>query len=292
MTKKISYIIYKLLKIIDNIIKFFTKKSFLIYFKDFSMDDSYTTFQLDQKNINFFIPNQLTEWRVNTFLTKEPETIAWIDKFKNDKKFNFWDIGSNIGLYSIYAAITHSNCQVTSFEPSSNNLRVLTRNISINNLENNIKVFTNPLTDKSKKFLMMKHNEFNEGGALNSFGEDFNFEGKEQIYPMKYQLLGLSIKDILDSKILEIPDYIKIDVDGIEHLILSGAENYLKDSNIKSISVEVNENFKNQFDDIINIMNKNDFVFSQKKQNDELENSEGPFSQSFNYIFEKKINLK
>jgi FkbM family methyltransferase len=245
---------------------------------------------LSQKKIKFFIPNQLTEWRVNTFFTKEPETIAWIDKFKNDKKFNFWDIGSNIGLYSIYAAVTHSNCQVTSFEPSSNNLRVLTRNISINNLENNIKVFTNPLTDKSKKFLMMKHNEFNEGGALNSFGENFNFEGKEQIYPMKYQLLGLSIKDILDSKILEIPDYIKIDVDGIEHLILSGAEYYLKDTNIKSISVEVNENFKNQFDNILNIMNKNDFVFSQKKQNNELENSEGPFSKSFNYIFEKKYN--
>ena len=291
MFKNFSYFLYRIIKFFDFFFKFFLKKSFISWFKDFSIDDSYTFVQLNKKKIKFFIPNQLTEWRVNTFFTKEPETIAWIDKFKNDKKFNFWDIGSNIGLYSIYAAVTHSNCQVTSFEPSSNNLRVLTRNISINNLENNIKVFTNPLTDKSKKFLMMKHNEFNEGGALNSFGEDFNFEGKEQIYPMKYQLLGLSIKDILDSKILEIPDYIKIDVDGIEHLILSGAENYLKDSNIKSISVEVNENFKNQFDDIINIMNKNDFVFSQKKQNDELENSEGPFSQSFNYIFEKKIDL-
>ena len=138
---------------------------------------------------------------------------------------------------------------------------------------------------------MMKDNEFNEGGALNSFGEKFNFEGKEQIYSMKYQLLGLSIKDILDNKILEIPDYIKIDVDGIEHLILSGAENYLKDPNIKSISVEINENFKNQFDNIIDIMEKNNFVFLEKKQNNEIKNSKGPFSQSFNYIFEKKIDL-
>ena len=164
-----------------------------------------------------------------------------------------------------YAVVTHSNCQVISFEPSSNNLRVLTRNISINNLENNIKVFTNPLTNKSKKFLMMKHNEFIEGGALNSFGENFNFEGKEQSYPMKYQLFGLSIKDILDDKILEIPDYIKIDVDGIEHLILSGAENYLKDPNIKSISVEINENFKTQFSNIIEIMKKIIFLFLEKK---------------------------
>ena len=134
----------------------------------------------------------------------------------------------------------------------------------------------------------MKHSEFVEGGALNSFGENFNFEGKEQSYPMKYQLLGLSIKDILDNKILEIPDYIKIDVDGIEHLILSGAENYLKDPNIKSISVEINENFKTQFNNIVDIMKKNNFFFFRKKQNDELKNSNGPFSQSFNYIFEKK----
>ncbi len=288
MFKNFSYLLYKLVKFFDFFFKFFLKKSFISWFKDFILNDSYQIIEVDKKKIKFFIPNQLTEWRVNTFFTKEPETITWINKFNNDKKFNFWDIGSNIGLYSIYAAITHSNCQVISFEPSSNNLRVLTRNISINNLENNIKVFTNPLTDKSKKFLMMKHSEFVEGGALNSFGENFNFEGKEQSYPMKYQLLGLSIKDILDNKILEIPDYIKIDVDGIEHLILSGAENYLKDPNIKSISVEINENFKTQFNNIVDIMEKNNFSFLEKKQNDELKNSNGPFSQSFNYIFEKK----
>jgi len=289
--KNFSYLLYKLIQSFDFFFKFFLKKSFISWFKDFSLNDSYKIIQVQQKKIKFFIPNHLTEWRVNTFFTKEPETIAWIDKFKNDEKFNFWDIGSNIGLYSIYAAITHSNCKVTSFEPSSNNLRVLTRNISINNLENNIKVFTNPLTDKSKKFLMMKHNEFVEGGALNSFGENYNFEGNKQTYPMKYQLLGLSIKDILDSKILEMPNYIKIDVDGIEHLILSGAENYLKDPNIKSISVEINENFKTQFENIIDIMKKNEFIFLEKKQNDELKNSNGPFSQSFNYIFEKKQKL-
>lgn len=134
----------------------------------------------------------------------------------------------------------------------------------------------------------MKHNEFTEGGALNSFGENFNFEGKNQPFPMNYQLLGFSIKDILESKILKIPDYIKIDVDGIEHLILSGAGDYLKDKKIKSISVEVNENFNEQFETIIDIMNKHDFVFQDKKQNKELKESNGPFSRSFNYIFNKK----
>ncbi|WP_157101744.1 FkbM family methyltransferase [Candidatus Pelagibacter sp. HIMB1321] len=253
------------------------------------MEDSYQFVKIQKKKIKLFTPNHLTEWRVDTLYTKEPETLAWIDKFDpQDKNFIFWDIGSNIGLYSIYASITHPRCQVISFEPSTNNLRVLSRNISINNLEKSIKIFTNPLTDNSKKFLMMQHNEFNEGGALNSFGANHNFEGKKFSFPMKYQLFGFSIKDILDNKFLEIPDYIKIDVDGIEHLILSGAGEYLKNEKIKSVSVEINENFSQQFENVIDIMKKNNFVFIDKKQNNELKNSNGPFSKSFNYIFNKK----
>ena len=40
---------------------------------------------------------------------------------------------------------------------------------------------------------------------------------------MYYDLFGVNIKFLLDNKLLDIPDYIKIDVDGIEHLILEGA---------------------------------------------------------------------
>ena len=134
---------------------------------------------------------------------------------------------------------------------------------------------------------MMQDTEFREGAALNSYGEKFNFEGKNQNYNMKYKLLGKSLKHILKNKILDIPDYIKIDVDGIEHLILEGAGEFLREKKIKSISVEINENFKTQFDNILNIMEINNFKFSQKRQNEELKNSGGSFSKSFNYIFSK-----
>ena len=50
----------------------------------------------------------------------------------------FWDIGANIGIYSIYAALKHQHIQVVSFEPSTSNLRILSRNISINNLDEKI----------------------------------------------------------------------------------------------------------------------------------------------------------
>ena len=71
-------------------------------------------------------------------------TIEWINNFKKDyknksKDIIFWDIGSNIGLFSLYAAKIHKNCKVYSFEPSTSNLRILSRNIDINDLSERIK---------------------------------------------------------------------------------------------------------------------------------------------------------
>ena len=53
-------------------------------------------------------------------------------------------------------------------------------------------------------------------------------------------ILGTSINYLLENKILEIPDYIKIDVDGIEHLILEGGNKFLNNQKIKSLSIEIN----------------------------------------------------
>ena len=217
------------------------------------------------KKINFFIPNQLTEWRVNTFFSKEPETLEWIDNFSKDSSI-FWDIGANIGLYSIYNSIKNKNSTTIAFEPSTSNLRVINRNISINNLEKNIKLFPLPLTNKQNSFLQMNENNFIEGGALNTFGETYNFEGQKFESEMKYTILGTSINYLLENKILDIPDYIKIDVDGIEHLILEGGNKFLNSQKIKSLSIEINENFKNQFEMIIKIMEENNFKILHKKK--------------------------
>ena len=82
---------------------------------------------------------------------------------------------------------------------------------------------------------------------------------------------------------LDIPNYIKIDVDGIEHLILQGGNNFFKNKNIKSVIVEINENFKKQYENIIKFMSKNNFELLKKARNEEFY---GPkHSGTFNYIF-------
>lgn len=288
MFKKFSFFFYRFLKFFDNILTITTKKSFLSWFKEFLIEDSYKEILINQKKIIFFIPNNLTEWRVNTFFTKEPETLEWIETFDKTKPILFWDIGSNIGLYSIYAATIHSNCKIVSFEPSSNNLRILTRNISINSLEDRISVFSNPLSDKNEKFLMMQDDNFREGAALNTYGEKFNFEGKYQKYKMRYKLLGRNLEHLLKNKILDIPDYIKIDVDGIEKEILDGGKNFLASTELLEVSIEINENDTTKFNEIINLFKKNNFEIKYKKHNINFHKIPGSES-IFNYVFKKII---
>jgi len=283
--KKLSYVYYKFLFLLDKVFYLFTRRSLLIWFNEFLQNDSYRKKNILGKNIIFFTPNQLTEWRVKTFFTKEPETLEWIDSFEKKKNLIFWDIGANVGLYSIYNALKNENSTTIAFEPSSSNLRVLTRNISINNFETHIKLLPIPLTNKNNSFLIMKESNFIEGGALNSFGENYDFEGKTFIPRMKYSLLGTSINYLIENKILDLPDYIKIDVDGIEHLILEGANKYLNNKKIKSLSIEINESFKAQFEKVLEIMKKNEFKLLHKKHNTQLFSKNKKFSKTFNYIF-------
>ena len=285
MKKKISYLLYKILLFFDKIFLFVIKKSFLIHFKDFLEIDSYRKILIQNTETKFFVPNELTDWRVKTFFIKEPETLEWIDNFKKKKNLIFWDIGANIGLYSIYNALKNKDSSTISFEPSSSNLRILSRNIYINNLENKVKIISLPLSNKPNNFLKMNEANFTEGGALNTFGEKFNFEGKNFESKMSYQILGTSINYLIDNKILEVPDYIKIDVDGIEHLILEGGNKYLANEKIDSLLIEINENFKEQYEKILKIMQQNNFKILHKKHNEELFNKDSKYSKVFNYIF-------
>ena len=289
MVKKLSYICFSLLVFLDKIFKIITKRSILIWFNDFIQERSYKSIKILGKEIKFFVPNQLLEWRVDTYFSKEPETLEWIDSFQEKENLIFWDIGANIGLYSIYNSLKHPKSTTIAFEPSSSNLRVLTRNISINNLEKNIKVIPLPLTNKENIFQEMSESFFVEGGALNSFGVKFDFEGKEFKPTMKYNLLGTTMNYFIENSILDIPDYIKIDVDGIEHLILEGGDKFLNDKKVKSLSIEINEDFKEQYDKVLNLMNKYEFKLLHKKHNDDMFSEKSKFKNTYNYIF-KKLN--
>ena len=191
-------------------------------------------------SLYFTTPNPLTRWRAETYSTKEPETLEWIDQMAEGQIL--WDVGANVGLYAIYAA-KHRKLNVFGFEPSVFNLELLGRNSALNCVSSNLTIIPIALSDKTGTNYM-KHIEPTWGGALSSFGADFGDDGKRFTSSIEYAILGLSADDIIAKKLLPQPDHIKIDVDGIEHLILSGAKKTLR--SVQSVLVEVNDEFTEQ----------------------------------------------
>ena len=283
--KTLQILFFNILFLILKILEIISNRSILLRFKEFVENKCYLKKNISNKKISFFTPSELIKWRVKTILDKEPETISWINEFKD--KSIFWDIGANVGLYSIYAASKRKRIKVFSFEPSSSNLRTLSRNISINNLQNKINIVPFALSKNKNKFLLLKESSFNEGGALNSFGVNYNFSGKKFFSKNSYNTFGTSLDNLIKLKILKVPNYIKIDVDGIEDLILAGAKNLLLNKKIKSILIEINDKFKVQKKEILKIMKKNKFQLISKSRNEDFYSNKD-FSGIYNYIFTKK----
>lgn len=289
MRKKIAFIFYKIIIFIDSLIFKVFKKNFRYYLYDYLRSDSYYQVESGDFKIKLFTPSSVSRSRAEKFFSKEPDTIEWINRFclENNKKIIFWDIGSNIGTFSIYAGKKHNDIEIYAFEPSTSNLGLLSKNINLNNLTNKIRINPLPLTTQSNQFLLMNEKHFVEGGAQNTFGEDYDFEGKKFSTNNSYNILGTSINNLIENDVLKVPNYIKIDVDGIENLILRGATKVLKNENLKSILVEINENFKNQHTEVKNILKENGFEETSKFHSSSKKDRSHKYSMIYNYIFHK-----
>ena len=203
--------------------------------------------------LKLFVPDELNDWRAITFASKEPETLAWIDTFENSSVF--WDVGANIGLYSLYAAQKKS-CKVVAVEPSIFNLEILAKNIALNKAERLVTIFPIALTNQNSQGLFSMSSD-EVGGALSTFGKDYGYDGKKLDFKFQFQGIGMRMDNAVDLWGLDQPDYVKVDVDGIEHLVLEGFGEKLK--KVKSLLIEVNKDFKEQAAAIEHLMIKHDF---------------------------------
>ena len=224
-------------------------------------------------------PNKICRFRADSFSVKEPETLLWIDTFGGDGAF--FDIGANIGLYSLYYAASKAG-NVYAFEPSFFNLGLLAKNINLNNFQHKIIVISNPLNE-SDKIADFNLSSDEEGAALSTFGVDYGYDGMPLDKVMSYKTAGFSLDELLKLKFIEEPpSMIKIDVDGIEHLILKGGINTIKHPKCRTILIESNNDFVEKADGINQILFESGFTpltdFYERAQ-----------SKTFNQVWVKNI---
>lgn len=212
--------------------------------------------------LKFHTPNYLCEIRATTFSTKEPETLAWIDEYGGQGAF--FDIGANVGLYSVYFGATQPG-NVYAFEPSVFNLALLVKNLNANGLEKKVKIVSTPLTE-TNQFADFTLSSTQEGGALSAFGVGYGYDGKPLTRVSSYQTLGFSLDFLLGSGLLaEHPSMIKIDVDGIEHLILRGARKTLANPICRTVLLEIPDDFSEQSEEVSRILTESGFTLTNKK---------------------------
>ncbi len=263
--KNFFFLTSRILILIDLIFrKIFNRYQFLPSINDYIESRQYYEKIIDNKKIIFFCPSSQSFRRVQALYKNEPETLNWIDNFQsnNFKKIVFWDVGANIGLYSIYAAVKIKDIEIISFEPSFSNTRTLSRNTFINSLDNKITIFPLALSDKANTISYLNETKFADGNAGSSFDKNIDQTGhsiKEDQIQNRYKLLGTSMDNLIQNKILTVPNYIKIDVDSIEDLILKGAENLLKNKDLKELSIEMNPTYEKKYKFINNFMQENNF---------------------------------
>lgn len=195
-----------------------------------------TVLKYQGKRIVFNTPNAMTSWRVKTLFEKEPDTIRWIEQMTPGS--TLVDIGANVGMYSVFSAIVR-NIKVFAFEPESQNYALLNANIADNDLSEQVVAFPLALSDRmqlDKLYL----SEFSGGGSCHSFAEKVGFDLKPRKAAFAQGAFSVTLDQLVESGAVPVPDYIKVDVDGIEHKVLQGARKTLSNAAVRSVIVELN----------------------------------------------------
>jgi FkbM family methyltransferase len=184
--------------------------------------ENQTSVQHQGISMAFTTPNALCRYRAETFSIKEPETLDWLDSIPVGSVL--WDVGANVGLYSIYAA-KKNNARVFAFEPSVFNLELLARNVFLNDQSELVTIVPLALSDALGSSLF-RMSTTAWGGALSTFGRDLDQHGGKHNSIFEYQMIGMAMDDAVSLLHIPPPNFIKVDVDGIEHFVLQGGGEY------------------------------------------------------------------
>lgn len=223
----------------------------------------------------------MEQYRVNTYSTKEPETLDWLDDNLQDDDV-FFDVGANIGLYSLYAAKLKPECKIYAFEPESQNYSKLCKNIVLN-AATNIVPCSLPLADR-EAFDFFYVGEMQPGSALHSFGRLSDFRGGSDGAVLRQGALSTTLDTLIARYKVPQPTLLKIDVDGIEGEILDGAGAVLKSEKLRTILVELTFQHEAGFTELMQKLTR--FGFKLLRKSDWVWEVNGLRSQ--NYIFQRQ----
>lgn len=137
----------------------------------------------------------------------------------------FWDIGANIGSYTILASKA-AGAKVFAFEPVPVTHGYLRANVALNNVLNQVEALNLGLSDHKGNLHFTKHLDTVNHVAINDTENAIQVEVD-------------TCNNILDNT-QSVPSIIKLDVEGYEFPVLKGADALLSNHQLQAIIIELN----------------------------------------------------
>lgn len=202
--------------------------------------------------VSFVLLGKPTAGRAVTMLRRQPATIAWIDSFRPDSLF--WDVGANVGVYTLYAALRRDT-KVVAFEPAAVNYFLLAANCEVNKMDN-VECLLLGLGSE-KTIARLEVSQFEPA-------QSFSFRGKpDQPHRGRQAALILSMDQLIDEYALPCPNYIKIDAPGLSEAIITGGMRMLQRQDVREVHIEVREQSKGG-QRIVEMMKQRGFVVASR----------------------------
>jgi FkbM family methyltransferase len=174
-----------------------------------------TVIKIDSSNINanwfkFMKNNYVNNWEKNTF--------DIIEVFSNPNKV-LLDIGSWIGPISLYFADKFK--YIYAIEPDKESVKILRRNISLNNFHNVIPI-DKALHDKNVP-IYFGPNEFHRNKEMNN---SISQSREYKLYDNDYEVSGITLDELINRYKIENIGIIKCDIEGGEENIINDILSY------------------------------------------------------------------
>ncbi len=189
-------------------------------------------------SISMEVETDFERHRLESFFTKEPETIRWIDELLRPGE-TFFDIGANVGVFTLYAALRHgAGLDVRAFEPAYHNYYRLCRNLVLNEAQG-VLAYCLALGEKStSRSLNLASTE--SGSACHAFegGSSQREDGKTAF---SQGAITISLDDLIEFFGFPVPQHLKVDIDGYEEAFVQGAKKTLVGERVRSMLIEVTD---------------------------------------------------
>jgi FkbM family methyltransferase len=174
--------------------------------------------------------------RALTLLTKEPDSLKWIDAMRPGSVF--WDIGANVGVLTLYAA-SRGDLDVWAFEPAAVNYYNLVANCELNGLERHARCLQLGFSD-TEGIADLHVSQFSSAHSF-TFRRSTKPKVNDKSYPSIQAVQLCTVDDFIARYRVACPNYIKIDVPGLTPEILIGAQHTLSQPALWQVQVEARE---------------------------------------------------